>query len=257
MAIASCVRQSQTAAKGMKNWFFWVSSRCKQPRQAVDLHRGGMALGLERLAQLAQQGGLERLAFQPIQQLGQQARGRARAGRPRPAPAGPGRPARLRTSPRSPARRSAAGAPVSKNAQPITARRADQREQERGGDPQPDAREDARRLAPVGQRDGVDARTGRPSPAAPGPPAGRAGDAARSWPRAARAGRLGRRRCQQPGGQRLLAGAGPRRAEPLEERALAEQVEVGGIGMIDVQEAEPARPRSRPTDPPSGPIPLA
>ena len=51
-----------------------------------------------------------------------------------------------------------------------------------------------------------------------------------------RAHLLGRCRGAQPGGERVLAGAGARRAEELKKRATAEHIEVGGVEVIARQE---------------------
>ena len=62
-------------------------------------------------------------------------------------------------------------------------------------------------------------------------------------PRAHRRGIRGR---EQPGGERLLAHARPRGAEQLEQRALAEEVEVAGIGMVGIVKARPGAAGARP-----------
>ena len=58
--------------------------------------------------------------------------------------------------------------------------------------------------------------------------------------------RLRQGRRQQPGCQCVLAGAGPGSAKPLEERARTEQVEIGGIRMVQIE-------KSQSTDSGSGP----
>ena len=61
-----------------------------------------------------------------------------------------------------------------------------------------------------------------------------------------RAHRRGIRRSEEPGGQRVLAHARPRGAEQLEQRALAEEVEVAGVRMVGVAKARPGAAHARP-----------
>ena len=58
--------------------------------------------------------------------------------------------------------------------------------------------------------------------------------------------RLDRRRGQQPRREHLLAGAGPRGAQELEQRALAEEVQVAGVRVIRIEEPQPGDARARP-----------
>ena len=53
-------------------------------------------------------------------------------------------------------------------------------------------------------------------------------------------GHVGRR--QQPGGQRLLPHDGAGAAQQLEERARAEEIQVGGVGMVRIEEARAGAP---------------
>ena len=61
---------------------------------------------------------------------------------------------------------------------------------------------------------------------------------------------------EQPGGERLLAGPGPRGAEAFEERAPAEEVEVGRVGVFGVEEplARLSRPRPGAVEPLQAPL---
>jgi hypothetical protein len=106
---------------------------------------------------------------------------------------------------------------------------------QRGEQPHDDSQipigESRRHFAPGRQRDGVDAGARL-----------FAGDSqvfAQVEPRAqlvdgliAGANRLGRRRREEPARQRVLADVRARGAEEFEERAFAEQVEVGGVGVV-------------------------
>jgi hypothetical protein len=58
--------------------------------------------------------------------------------------------------------------------------------------------------------------------------------------------RRGCRGFEQPAGERPLADARARRAEQLEERSLAEQVEVVGVGVVRIEEALAAAALPRP-----------
>ena len=72
MTMASCVVQSQTAANGMKNWFFCVSRKCKSRARRRISVEAGWPLRFERLAKPSEQGRFERLALQAIEQVGQE-----------------------------------------------------------------------------------------------------------------------------------------------------------------------------------------
>ena len=61
--------------------------------------------------------------------------------------------------------------------------------------------------------------------------------------------------CEQPGGQCLLAGPRSGRAEPLEERALAKEVEIGRVGVLEVEVLESLARPGRPSGPRAAPIP--
>ena len=51
----------------------------------------------------------------------------------------------------------------------------------------------------------------------------------------------------QPRGERVLASTRACRAQQLEQRAVAKQIEVGGVRVRCIEEALPALARSRPT----------
>src|SRR5207248_601174 len=57
---------------------------------------------------------------------------------------------------------------------------------------------------------------------------------------------VGAGRAPQPARECVLAGARARRAEQLEERARPEEVEVGGIGVVGVEEALAGLPLAGP-----------
>ncbi len=61
------------------------------------------------------------------------------------------------------------------------------------------------------------------------------------------ANRLRRCRCEQPRGERLLTGPRPGRAQAFEERAVAKQVEVGGVGVLEVEILEPSHTLAGPS----------
>src|SRR3954471_15776196 len=54
------------------------------------------------------------------------------------------------------------------------------------------------------------------------------------------------RRVLQPAGKRLLSGASPRQREQLEQRSATEQIEVGGIEMLVLEEPFARVPGSGP-----------
>ncbi len=57
---------------------------------------------------------------------------------------------------------------------------------------------------------------------------------------------LRRGRRQQPRCQYVLAGAGPGGAQPLEQRAGAEQVQIGGVRVVQIEKTDSADPGSGP-----------
>ena len=255
MAMASCVVQSQTAANGMKNWFFCVSSRCKsRARRRICAEAGWPSVSSD-CRSLPEQGRFERLALQPIQQVGQENQVMPALVDGRPAPGGPGRPAPGANAPFERQHADQREAPRSRRTPSRSTAAEPEQGQQKGRDSQADAREDARGLAPLapGPRDRSPERTSEPSSSRSSLRSSRG----RSSSTAACRSRMvsGVAGDKQPCRQCLLAGARPRRAKPLEERALAEEVEVGGIRMIDVQEARPVDPGHRPSGHPAAPAP--
>ena len=70
--IASCVVQSQSAAKGHEELVPLRIEQVEQPGQPPDPRRGGHSLGLHRRAEPSQERRLERLALEPREQLREQ-----------------------------------------------------------------------------------------------------------------------------------------------------------------------------------------
>ena len=102
---------------------------------------------------------------------------------------------------------------------------------------------DRLRRRPARERPGVDGALRPPRPARPGPRAGRGAARARPPPPAGRAPTATGACAVEPGREPLLARVRARGREALEQRAAAEQVEVGRVGMRGIRErARPGRP---------------
>ena len=226
----------------MKNWFFRGVEQVQQPGQPAICRDAGCPSVSSDCRSAASSSATGTARAPAARAARPAARGRARAARPRPARPGPGRqPGRERPLRRPDTASERQRAQVWTNAQPTTAAEPISASRSAATAVRRPA-EDAGGFAPVGERTRVDPRADVARPRS-----------SRSSRRSSRGPQLGhglvpladdlrRRRGEQPGGQRLLAGPGPRRAEPLEQRAVAEQVEVGRIGVIEVEEPLPRDP---------------
>ena len=205
----------------------------QEPGQAANLGRCGMALGFERTG--------EAFGARPIRTARAPGDRAGRPGEQGHAPrssmaASTRRTRRASARAKAPSRASTpirGSDPVSKNAQPTTAAEPSKANR-KPRDSQADAREDARGLAPLRQGHGIDARANVGaeqleilSEVEPG-----AQLVDRRVPFVDGLGSSGR---QEPCRKCLFASARSRRAKTLEERALAKEIEIGRVRVIDIE----------------------
>ena len=233
-----------SSAKGAKNWLRRESSRSTQTRSAPHRLRGTPPFGDQVRVEPVEQRAAERLALEPLEHRGQQLEVRSVPGhRPVGVPHMPPQP------PADHALDGQRGERQDRRRPADRPRRDDGQERHRGDGGRAEAK--PRRsagcagVARRGERVAADRRRhllAEDGQVLPEIEARRQ----RLHGLLPRAHRRGIRRRQQPGGERLLAHARPRGAEQLEQRALAEEVEVAGIRMVGVAEARSGAAGARP-----------
>ncbi len=191
-----------------------------------------MPLRFERLAKPAEQGRFERLALQAIEQVGQENKvmralvdGRQDAADAAGQRQGEGTLESQHSDQRKRSR-------LEKS--PADHRGGAQQGQQKGDDTQADARKDAWGFSPLREGHGIDARAYVGAEQLEILPEVEPGAQLvdRRVPLVDGLGRSGR---QEPCRECLFASARSRRAKTLEERALAKEIEIGRVGVIDIQ----------------------